>query len=88
METNPKIFLQCECSSEALEVMYEKEDAQFYVSLWRLGNYGHKMDLKERFRWCWEILKTGMPWADSVILNPNDIKQLADFLTENNKSNL
>jgi hypothetical protein len=79
---NPNKFFKCECYTHALEVEYDAEDNQYYVAVWELGRRDATLNWKERCRWMWHILKTGKPWADTVILSPEQMRQLADFVDE------
>lgn len=80
------LFLKCECSTHCLEVEYLPEDKEYYFAFWNLGVYGKKMSWKERFRWCWQILKSGSPWADMVILNGKQLQKINNFYYRTTKN--
>lgn len=59
------------------------EDTGFNFTVWNRGRHGKVMTWKERFRWCWNILKTGSPWADDIIATNKDARGLAIFILKN-----
>jgi len=79
-------FLKCECSSHALEVEYDEEYGQYSIATWHYGNFTRPFSFKEKIRWCWRILWTGNPWADSVILSKKTKLELIEFLKEKGES--
>ncbi len=84
--TNKELFLKCTCHGEALQIEYEvdkrwNEDGEYWVSLWERGFDGI-LCWRERLRWVWNILKTGKPFSDHVILSKQDAIKLRDFINE------
>ena len=78
-------FFKCTCGSEAIEIEVDPEfeskykmNPSMYISLWRLGNFGRVMTFKERLRWIWHILRTGMPWTDSITFDYSKAKEFRD----------
>ena len=90
---NKSHFTKCECSSHLLEVeryFYEDVgetettvDDGFNFVCWNYGHDGNIKGWKERFRWCWRILKTGNPWADSIIASNKNAREIAEFILKN-----
>jgi hypothetical protein len=91
---NPSKFVKCTCGCNMLEVeRYEESyihegnkviDRGWYFVIWGRFREGKKIwGLKERFRWCWNILKTGQPWADDIIATDKDARELAEFILKN-----
>lgn len=77
-------FIKCECSSHALEVVNDPENSEYSIAIWNYGNYSQApFSWKERLRWCWRIIYTGNPWADSVILNEAGKMKLISALNSN-----
>jgi len=83
------LIVKCDCGSEALEVQYwlnddakNKYPDEFYFAFWHYG-FERPLCWRERLRWCWRILRTGNPWADSILVFPTKAKQIADFINEN-----
>ena len=77
-------FAKCECTSHLLQAeryIYSNTDKGFNFSVWHYGHDGNIRRWKERFRWCWRILRTGNPWADSIIATDKCALELANFIT-------
>lgn len=74
----PRIMLKCDCYSESLEVIYDKEYKEFDFALWTNGHpsYGWWW----RIKYIWKILKTGEPYGDQVCLDVPKAKKLAKFI--------
>jgi len=82
---NKSKFYKCECSAHLLEVTRDEYEGQVNVdvSIWALGHAGNvPFTWRERLRWCWNILRTGNPWGDSVTLSLTNAEKLAKYLTE------
>jgi hypothetical protein len=85
--------IPCDCNSHRIEIDYvvehwENEDGStvynkcYEVAVWELlGN--SPLRFSERIRWCWRILKTGMPWCDMVIITKEKAEELAKFINNN-----
>lgn len=79
---NDCLIVKCACHSESLEISYDKECSHFDVSIWYYGRGSKILSWPERFRWIWRILKTGDPWADQIILNKDETKEIVNFLNK------
>ena len=79
---NPSLMIMCDCHGEAIQVEYEKEDDQFYFSLWHQGFDNNHLSWWQRLRWTWRILTTGNPWTDLVILSPEKAKKIRNFIVQ------
>jgi len=92
---NNSKFIKCDCYGHLLEICREKEiidgkvsHKNFNLSMWEWGTGNRPLSFRERIRWCWNILRTGSPWADHIILSDDKAKKLAQFiLTEVKKQN-
>lgn len=83
-------FYECDCHGEGIMMSYENDydgipsiDIAFF-------NHGLKdsreLSFKERIRWCWHILKNGLPFTDMVMINQKEARKLAkDLLKFANK---
>lgn len=82
----PSQFQKCSCSSHCLEIERYCDtpvyDEGFYVTIWSYGRNSNILGWKERFRWIWKIFRTGSPWADSVILNNEQAKQIINYINQ------
>lgn len=81
-------FVKCNsCGCQILEVErynYHDNDEGFYFTVWGRGREGKKIHgLRERLRWCWQILTKGSPWADDIIATNKDARGIAEFILQN-----
>jgi hypothetical protein len=88
MSDAPSIMVKCACHGEAIEITHPTMDAgysedEFWISIWNQG-FCRPLCMRERIRWCWNIFRTGKPWADNIILTPEQAKQIADFINQQN----
>ena len=84
-DTTPsELMLKCACHTEALEVTHwpnvDSPD-EFWFSIWKYG-FDNRLCWRERFRWCWNVLRTGKPWADNIILTPEQANDVARFISK------
>lgn len=84
-----ELMLKCACHTEALEITHlpnEDKPDEFWFSIWENG-FDSRLSRRERFRWCWNILRTGRPWGDNIILTPEQAMQVAKFILKHADSN-
>lgn len=82
-EYNKSLYTPCDCSSHILQTeryYFDTHDNGFNFSVWHYGHNGNVRGWKERFRWCWRILRTGNPWADSIIATDKRALEIAEFI--------
>lgn len=83
------LFLKCSCTSHAVEIQRYNfstpvdayQDEGFYIALW-LQHFNYKLCWRERFRWIWNIFRTGVPWADNVLITNDQAKQLKQYIEQ------
>ena len=78
------LMVKCACHGEAIEVTYwpnEDSPDEIWFSIWDQG-FSRPLCWREKIRWCWNILRTGKPWTDNIIVNPEQAKQVADFINQ------
>ncbi len=81
--TEQSIFVKCKCGTcNILEFRYVPYDNQFEVSIWVAHPGELPLSKKERVRWCEEVTKTGIPWADHTIVDKKDATRIAKFLNK------
>lgn len=85
MTTPIRHMFQCSCHTEGLIFEYDPEYKDVNIALWHYGGYTDKLSWKNRIRWCWNILKRGLPWADCVSLQPEEARRLAETILANVK---
>lgn len=58
---------------------------EVYMSLFGRGLNLKRYSLKDRIRHIWQILKTGFPYTDELVLSKERVKELIKALTELSK---
>lgn len=84
VDKDTSIMLKCECNGEALEVTHWPNTDipdEFWFSIWKQG-FKRPLCWREKIRWCKNIILTGEPWKDNIILTPEHAKQVADFINQ------
>ena len=90
MNDNEKksLFLKCSCAGHCFELQrysYENEhpaDQGFNLTVWTYGRVSEKLCWRERIRWAWNIIKTGCPWADGVMIDNNQAKEMVEYINQ------
>ena len=81
LKENKTLFIPCSCKSEILVVEYDHTiqmaDFAIYESV---AGYKHKMSLWQRLRYCYQVLINKKPYADQMMLDNNQLKDLKKFL--------
>lgn len=73
----PELFL-CSCAGEGVSV--EKSEKNLvYLSLWCRGQRP-AMNLLNRIKYCFHVLKTGYAWNDEIVLTDEAARMLARYL--------
>jgi hypothetical protein len=82
MQPMKEKFITCDCGIEVLRLTYDPDD-DFGLQCSILGH--HNIPTKDKLRWIWNILKTGTPFEDEIILNSKGVQKLLDFGEEYSK---
>lgn len=85
MKYNPlEHVVICQCGQDAIAFertdWYEKGkflDANYEIALWRMGTGYYSYSLKDRLRHIWYIIKYGHPWIDFVVLDKEQMLEVA-----------
>ena len=81
LKENKTLFIPCSCKSEILVIEYDHEiDIADLAIFENYTNYGNKMSLWQRLRYCYQILVHKKPYADQMVLDTNQLKDLRQFL--------
>lgn len=80
---------KCTCGGHMFEIeRYEDHwgdgniEKGFNLATWERGRGGKTLCWRERWRWIWNILRTGKLWADDVIINDEQAKEIADYINK------
>lgn len=74
-------FFPCDCHTEGLRVCYDPDDGAVYLSIWQDGYQG-AYPWRDRVRHIWQIIKTGRPWEDQLVMRRESVAPLAQFLLD------
>ncbi len=77
-----ELTVKCDCQSHAIQFEYEEESQSIEITIWQRNQPQSPFSFKERIRWCWNVLLTGKPWGDRVILSQDKADQITKFLTD------
>ncbi len=77
-------FYQCDCGTEGIMISYEyidKKDSCFIdIAFFQHGFTRNKLSLKDKLRYCWNVIRTGLPFCDQVMLNKKIARELGNSL--------
>lgn len=76
------LYLTCDCSNHGFQLKKSTSCGWFYLSCWKYGRNCNILSWKERCRWIWNIVITGNPWADDVIINNKQAKQIIEYINK------
>lgn len=86
MHNDKELHLTCSCHSHELHIerddlSEEKIHSVWYGSFWIRGYRGEK-SWRWSLRQMWEILKTGKPYGDEVVLSKEHLEELQVYVQE------
>lgn len=83
------LFLKCDCSTHTFECERVVEywgDGQpeetFNLTFWSCGRNDQTLSWRERWRWIWNILRTGSPWSDGIIIDNEQAKEIVNYINK------
>lgn len=81
LKENKTLFIPCSCKSEILVIEYDHsiQMADFAIYESR-ASFNNKMSLWQRLRYCYQVLINKKPYADQMMLDNNQLKDLKKFL--------
>lgn len=79
LQENKTLFIPCDCRSEILLIEYDYEIKMADFAIYE-SNLANKMSLWQRLRYCWQVLVKKKPYADAIMLNNKQLKDLKIFL--------
>ena len=85
LSENKSLFIPCSCKSEILVIEYDHEIQLADLAIFEnYTNYSHKMSLWQRLRYCLRVLVHKKPYADQMVLDNKQLKDLQKFLSSLN----
>lgn len=83
LKENKTLFIPCSCKSEILVIEYDHEWNIADLAIFEhYTNYSNKMSLWQRLRYCFQVLAYKKPYADQMVLDKKQLKDLKEFLNE------
>jgi hypothetical protein len=83
LRENKTLFIPCSCKSEILVIEYDHDwDIADLAIFENYTNYSNKMSLWQRLRYCFQVLAYKKPYADQMVLDKKQLKDLKEFLNE------
>jgi len=85
-----KVMIDCSCGTEAIVLTTDNDWLEDTIELayWKYGHNQNLSGFHNMVRQIWNIIKTGHPYCDMVILDKKGIQKLRDFLNETKDENL
>jgi hypothetical protein len=81
LKENKTLFIPCSCKSEILVIEYDHEIELADLAIFEnYTNYGNKMSLWQRLRYCYKVLFEKKPYSDQMVLDKKQLKDLQKFL--------
>ena len=81
LKENKTLFIPCSCKSEILAIEYDHEIQLADLAIFEhYTNYSNKMSLWQRLRYCYRVLFEKKPYADQMVLDNKQLKDLQKFL--------
>lgn len=88
-KTFESCMVKCACYGHMFEIeRYEdrreddKTETGFNLVTWERGRDGKILCWRERWRWIWNIIRTGQLWADDIIINDNQAKEIVEYINK------
>lgn len=69
-------FYECDCHSEGVRMQYDEELPLAELGFFQYGFGARVLSFRDRIRCAWQVLRTGYPFADTVILSQEEASRL------------
>ena len=81
LKENKTLFIPCGCRSEILMIEYDHEWKMADLAIYQTDDsFRSKMSLWQRLRYCWQVLWYKKPYADQIMMDHKQLKDLKKFL--------
>lgn len=74
------ISIYCMRYGHMMQMERDKE-GQIDVSIWERGFNNVQLSWRERLRMGWDVLVKGEPWADYLVMSPEDATKMREWLS-------
>jgi len=75
-------FIRCECYGEGMGIDFDPEDGLYYFSYWASGLSGGRLSIRDKIRYCWQVLVKGKAFNDELIMSRKSVNELINFLAK------
>ena len=80
-EKNKTTFILCDCRSEVLVLEHDIEYGITELSIYEnMASYAYKVSFWQKLRYIYQVLVHSRPYSDQIILNQEQLKELAMFI--------
>ena len=74
-------YIKCSCGSEGLFLIKFADEDEIYLSVWQMGYcQNNKLRLWDKIRYIWQIVKTGKPFHDQLVLDKAACDEIVQFI--------
>jgi hypothetical protein len=81
LRENKTLFIPCGCRNEILVIEYDHDMDMADVAIYEhYVGFKNKLSLWQRLRFCYQVLFHKKPYADQIMLDKNQLKDLQKFL--------
>ena len=80
MNDNKIDYYKCSCHGEGIMLQYYFNEPTVDLSFWQLGFDDKRLSWKNKVRYIWQVLTTGLPYNDMVILTKKEAGRLGNDL--------
>jgi hypothetical protein len=77
-----KLYLECMCHTELIQLEYEADDDLLYMSYYTYSRKGNRYGFINRLRHIWKIIREGHPYSDGIILDRAEREKLIKTLNK------
>lgn len=81
LKKKEELYISCDCDCGILKI--SKDIYRTYdVSIFKRDPHSIQCSLKERLRWCWQILWNKEVWNDYMIISEENAINISNFIKE------
>ena len=73
-------FIPCSCETEGLYITKYEDEPETYVAIFKHGYNPKCKSLWNKVRYIWQIVATGQPFGDDIVLSKSDALRLSSLL--------
>lgn len=75
-------FVVCSCQTEGIYLVKHKTEPEVYISFFSHGINPKKMNFMSKVRYIWNLIKTGKPFEDQIVLDAAAVAKLKKLLNK------